>query len=1360
MRRARRLILALLIVVCMVQQAVLPALAAPYAPSEFNPEAFAASAARMKALGLIDDDLGLDGPITNAEFAGVVARAFGQRQTAELASDAVPYPDVAGHPLAGSVAVAKALAEQNGFVLSTSPGAFTPNASITGAGVVAFLMKVMGINPDHGYPYPADFLRGATNAGLIPPEDYNALLVSGSSPATRGLAYYLADLTFSTYRLPTGGTVYTTYVDPAPPTITVDPYPVVTESDKITLTGTVSERSWVFVGDFNNPVTITPDGRWWATVSLDTVGMYNIWVLAVDMAGNSAQPSASVQLTRMPAPTPVQGGTMTVGWSVGPYFNNFNPVTTNDGTAVDLVGLIYEPLWRYDQGARPAPALAESWSWDETGTSLTFTLREGITFQDGTAITADDVVFTYKAMLHPKYTGPKGAGFEQLLGAAEYQAGQLGETAQDFAAGIVTTTPLAGLYAPDSRTVVFKLRQPDATFFQETSVAPLDHSGYAAIPVQNWGTAADPNNLIPNGSGPYVLSEVATGVRYTLEANPKFWAGRPNLDKILFKVVSTEYQVSEMSSGGLDYVQFGTAQYSAMVSAAASGNFRVIEFPSTGSQMIGYNTQRGPTTEKAVRQAISYSISRQAIIDGLLDGHAVGLHTPMHPLLWVDDSSATHYDFDPTRARSLLEGAGWLLGEDGWRYKDGTRLSLTLVYPGFGNQVRIKTAPMIKQYLQDVGIEVTLAPIMDWGQLTDRIFNQHDFGMYMFGFSTGYDPDQTGLWDRASTTPGGYNATGWWTDRSEALLQQGKTTTGLEARREIYRQWAEHWAEEAPAYMLYSVNQLLAATHRIAGIRPAPWDHLPRSEKLWVSNWTPATLAFTDLNGGAPEVGDLISVAVTDKDRDQSGGLDIVTVHLKYGLGAVDLDLTESDGHSGLFTATFEIGGEGLNAPPASRISATYFDMHSGWPETHTLTGWITVEGTDSAPPSLQSATVNGDILTLTFSEAVALSGTVGPSALLVTADGRPVPLGGLQSHSGNQVTIKLSHALLGGERVSLTAVPGRNLFQDGAGNPAPEFRGFPVVNSTPFTGIRGTVTQSRGLLYTAQVGVESTSNVVRVDPDGSFVLRVPAPGTYKLLVHAPGHFRQGLIVNAGPGVTEIGPVELTPGDVDSNGLLGTGDLQDATLLWGSGEPQADLTGDGVVSLTDLAVVALAFDSGRTGPAPAPSPSQEGMPAPARRLHGRLYLPLLWVAAGLGMSVQWDADLQEAHFRYKGSDFVLKPQAPAKRDGAPIPAPYPAAEIIEDRIYISADLFLHLLRPAVNGGDATAVYEWGDGQPFSPPPGYAPRRLGDDLLYQIIASGAVTLEQVAARPGAPSWVIAAASVGKLPPPQSLHIPSP
>jgi peptide/nickel transport system substrate-binding protein len=515
---------------------------------------------------------------------------------------------------------------------------------------------------------------------------------------------------------------------------------------------------------------------------------------------------------------PKRGGTLNLALYDKPE-GKFNPITWADTYSSNIGGLMYDGLFSLDESFQPVPAIAESWEWSEGDTKLTFHLRKGVTFFDGTPVTAHDFVFTYKAIAHPKYIGPRNSGFENVLGWNEYNKGQTGESAANFENGIVTDSNIAGVYAEDDLTLSFKMSSPNAAFFLgNAGYAAVDRTKYANVPVQFWGTSQDPNNNFPNGDGYYKMGDYAEGRYASLLANPNYWNGRPYIDKILYRVVDPSVAVGEVKVGNLDVVDF--TDPADLQAYQAMSNVKVSEYPDLAFQMMWMNTKDPILSDKTVRQAIAYAIDRQSIIHNLMGDHASALYQPIVPVLWAYTEDVPHYDFNPAMAGQLLDQAGWKKGADGWRYKDGQKLTLALTYPNTGNPVRIKTAPVVKKMLEDVGIEV---PLLGFDRVTAfaKMTDTHQYQLGFMGFSLSVEPDPAGIWDKASAVDGGFNVAQWWTDKSEQLIAAGKSTGDIEKRIEIYHDWAQEWADQMPAYLFYTPNAFVVGNNRVGNLKPS-----------------------------------------------------------------------------------------------------------------------------------------------------------------------------------------------------------------------------------------------------------------------------------------------------------------------------------------------------------------------------------------------------------------------------------------------------------------------------------------------------------------------------------------------------------
>ncbi|HYF93396.1 MAG TPA: hypothetical protein VD969_14285 [Symbiobacteriaceae bacterium] len=266
------------------------------ASAAYTPAAGETAGKRMQDLKIVQgrpDGLALNSEITRAELVTLIVRAFGKEADAQLLKGSTVFPDIANHWASGNIAMAVALVEKAGSDPIGMPnGTFEPDAKLTPAQAVAFLMKFVGAKADGTKTWPANYLDVAVEKNLITAEDKALIAPMLNENATRGLVFYLFDRAFFSYQLPTGKTFYTQYVDTAAPELTVAAVEPTTIDSKLTITGTVTGALETYVG--TTKVTPAADGKFSAEFALPELKDYEITVTALDLAGNKAEKSLKV----------------------------------------------------------------------------------------------------------------------------------------------------------------------------------------------------------------------------------------------------------------------------------------------------------------------------------------------------------------------------------------------------------------------------------------------------------------------------------------------------------------------------------------------------------------------------------------------------------------------------------------------------------------------------------------------------------------------------------------------------------------------------------------------------------------------------------------------------------------------------------------------------------------------------------------------------------------------------------------------------------------------------------------------------------------------------------------------------------
>ncbi|MEU1343586.1 ABC transporter substrate-binding protein [Streptomyces sp. NPDC005827] len=379
---------------------------------------------------------------------------------------------------------------------------------------------------------------------------------------------------------------------------------------------------------------------------------------------------------------PKSGGTLT--FAVGSDAGCVDPQQVGSNDTIYSVRQLVDSLTDQDpRTGKIVPWLAKSWDINADATEFTFRLRSGVTFSDGSALTAQVVKDNFDAV-------PK-------LGA-------LGTLAEGYLSGVKATTVV------DPLTVKVTFKQPNAQFLQATSTHSLGIESSASVRKSPQQKCSD--GVV--GSGPFVLKQYVQNQSVTLDRRSGYawgsslWSkkGAAYLDKLVFKVVpEAGVRAGSLQSGQVDVISsVGKANEAALKGGQVTLQRRANPGVVFG---LGLNNARPLFKDAKVRQAVQAAVDRKQIADtvfptGTQPATSVLAHTtPDYTNLAADLST------DAAKAKSLLDQAGWKAGGDGVRTKDGKKLSLTITW--FPNAATNQPAlELVQQQLKAVGIDVVL----------------------------------------------------------------------------------------------------------------------------------------------------------------------------------------------------------------------------------------------------------------------------------------------------------------------------------------------------------------------------------------------------------------------------------------------------------------------------------------------------------------------------------------------------------------------------------------------------------------------------------------------------------------------------
>jgi peptide/nickel transport system substrate-binding protein len=376
---------------------------------------------------------------------------------------------------------------------------------------------------------------------------------------------------------------------------------------------------------------------------------------------------------------------------------------------------------------------------------------------------------------------------------------------------------------------VLKAEAPDRYTFRITYKEPfspaLESWGIGLIPkhiLQGKDINTDPFNRNPVGTGPYKLKQWISGQKIVLEANEHYFEGRPKIDQFIYRIIpdnSTMFQ--ELLSGGVDMMGLNSLQYlRKSETRRIRENYRKFRYPANGFTYLGYNLQSDLFKDVAVRQALAYAIDRQAIIDGVLLGIGRPCTGPFSHVSWAYNPDVKPYPYDPARAMKMLEQAGWRdSNRDGILDRNGRPFRFTIL-TNQGNTERIRTAEIIQQSLEAVGIAANIR-VMEWQAYLEQI-DKRSFDAMILGWGMGRDPDIYDIWHSSKIGKGEYNFIGYKNPEVDRLLVEGRRTFDLQKRQKIYYRIHEILAEEQPYAFLYVPDATPIVHKRFKGAEVAP----------------------------------------------------------------------------------------------------------------------------------------------------------------------------------------------------------------------------------------------------------------------------------------------------------------------------------------------------------------------------------------------------------------------------------------------------------------------------------------------------------------------------------------------------------
>jgi peptide/nickel transport system substrate-binding protein len=472
------------------------------------------------------------------------------------------------------------------------------------------------------------------------------------------------------------------------------------------------------------------------------------------------------------------------------------PNITTDAPSHDVGGMIYDQLIRPDKNITWMPAMAESWQFSPDCMSLTFKLRKDVKWHDGHPFTADDVVFTWQALVNPKTPAPFKEKFLQIK----------------------------AVEVLDPYTVRVSYPQPYGRALESWDEYILPKHLLAAY-VEDGKLRESPQNRHPIGTGAYRFKEWRSGEKVVLVENPEYYLGRPYLSRIVYRVIPSQATIFlELKARGVDYSGGLTAmQYMRQTEYPAFRKaYTKYRYPGNSFSFFAFNLKDHRFADKRVRQAFAHAIDKRELVDGVSMGLAREATGPLRPGSWAYTERVRRYEFDPAKAQQLLAEAGWQDrdGDGVVEDKAGRPFAFT-IRTNQGNDERKRIAEIIQQRLKDIGVKAEIQTI-DWASFLKEFVKPRKFEAIVLGLGFGADPDQFVLWHSSQGGPEQMNRTGYANPEVDALLEKGRASCRREDRLASYHRIQEILAEDLPMLFLFVRDALPVVSARVFGPDPGP----------------------------------------------------------------------------------------------------------------------------------------------------------------------------------------------------------------------------------------------------------------------------------------------------------------------------------------------------------------------------------------------------------------------------------------------------------------------------------------------------------------------------------------------------------
>jgi peptide/nickel transport system substrate-binding protein len=477
----------------------------------------------------------------------------------------------------------------------------------------------------------------------------------------------------------------------------------------------------------------------------------------------------------MPAPSP--NATLTIG--IGVDLDTVDPAQQTTTTVQNVIDYGLQGLVAFDKEGKIEPLLATSWETSKDGLTLTFKLRQGVKFHDGTPFNAEAVAFSLERLVSGKVKVPIGAGFKSM----------------------------ERIEAVDPATVAIHLKHPDPNLLPNLSTTMA--SVFSPTAATKDGNSAT-NIVHPVGTGPYQFTRWTKGSEVVYTRVDDYWGQKPDYKTVSFKIIpEANSREAGLLAGQLDVIM--NPPVTDLAALSQNSSVKLLKAPSDRSIFIAINTTKPPFDNVKVRQALNYAVDKDAIIKNVMFD-AVNLMDSPFPSSLTGYCKVGSYKFDAAKAKQMLSEAG---------VKD---LKVTLASPTGRYIQDIQFAQAISGYLRKVGIDANVRT-MDWPSYVSTMQQKNGpFDLHVLGWAPGAldGPTQLQMFTTATIPPKGLNTSFFSDPTVDKLSAESALNLDEASRHQQLCQMQQDIWQQAPWIFLWSQTLILGYNAKITGVSYLP----------------------------------------------------------------------------------------------------------------------------------------------------------------------------------------------------------------------------------------------------------------------------------------------------------------------------------------------------------------------------------------------------------------------------------------------------------------------------------------------------------------------------------------------------------